>query len=160
MQMSMFSSEEPRASRSVSQDFAKDWLTLGETSCSPTLRLLHGIAPAGWFGRTSPEFYRVQKGEISRPSSEGWASSGMGGPTACLTLNTSEWPSDAAVCSLSDTLETGPVPRRFYLSSRACAGILRRSVRQGLALPERLRQALEMVATARHQSLSTGMATT
>lgn len=62
MQMSMFSLEAPPASPSASQDFAKAWLTLGETSPSPSLRLLTSIAPAGFFGRTSPEFYPVRGG--------------------------------------------------------------------------------------------------
>ena len=64
----------------------------------------------------------------------------------CWTLNTSEWPSAAAVCSLSDTLETGAVPQRFFLSAKACAGILRRAEKRGKALPQMLHQALSQVA--------------
>ena len=77
----------------------------------------------------------------------------MGSPTGFLTLNTSEWnhtlgpfPSDGGVCSLSDILETGGVPQRFYLSARACAGILRRAEKRGRALPPSLQQALEHAA--------------
>jgi hypothetical protein len=70
----------------------------------------------------------------------------MGSPTGFLTLNTSEWPSDAAVCSLSDTLETGDVPQRFFLSAKACQGILRRAEKRGKKLPPLLREALEAVA--------------
>jgi hypothetical protein len=66
----------------------------------------------------------------------------MGSPIECWTLNTSEWPSDAAVCSLSDTLETGDVPQRFFLSAKACQGILRRAEKRGKELPPSLRQAL------------------
>ena len=63
----------------------------------------------------------------------------MGSPTQFLTLNTSEWdhtlaPSlrDEGVCSLSDVLEAnGSVPRRFYLSAKACQGILRRAAKRG-----------------------------
>jgi hypothetical protein len=76
----------------------------------------------------------------------------MGSPTAFLTLNTSEFPSDDAVCSLSDVLETGEVPQRFYLSPRACAGILRRAEKRGKKLPARLRLALEAVAGATAQT--------
>jgi DNA (cytosine-5)-methyltransferase 1 len=50
------------------------------------------------------------------------------------------------VCSLSDILETGDVPRRFFLSARACRGILRRAEKRGKELPIQLRRALEMVA--------------
>jgi hypothetical protein len=72
--------------------------------------------------------------------------SGMGGPTESWTLNTSEYPSDAAACSLSDVLETGDVPLRFYLSARACRGILRRAERRERALPPALRTALLRLA--------------
>ena len=80
------------------------------------------------------------------PSSGAWASSGMGSPTECWTLSTTEWPSVAAVCSLSDTLETGDVPQRFFLSAKACKGILRRAANRGKELPEQLARALVAVA--------------
>jgi hypothetical protein len=70
----------------------------------------------------------------------------MGSPTERLTLSTSEWPSDAAVCSLSDILETGALPPRFFLSAKACAGILRRAEKRGKKLPEQLQAALSAVA--------------
>jgi hypothetical protein len=70
----------------------------------------------------------------------------MGSPTGFLTLNTSEWPSDADVCSLSDTLETGDVPQRFFLSAKACQGILRRAERRGKKLPPLLQLALHSAA--------------
>ena len=57
-------------------------------------------------------------------------------------LNTSAWPNDARVSSLSQVLETGPVPLRFYLSAKACAGILRRAEQRGKKLPARLKLAL------------------
>ena len=65
-----------------------------------------------------------------------WATSGMGSHTECLTLSTSEWPKDAVVCSLSSVLEpVSSIPSRFFLSSRACAGILRRAEKRGKELP-------------------------
>jgi hypothetical protein len=66
-----------------------------------------------------------------------------------LTLNTSEWHSAADVCLLSDVLETQPVPQRFFLSAKACKGILRRAERRGKKLPERLKAALLAVAEGR-----------
>ena len=117
-------------------------------SCSPSWALLAAIAPLGWCGRTCPACCPVDEDGISPPSCEGWRNSGMGSPTEFLTLNSSEWPSDAAVCSLSDILETGDVPRRFFLSARACAGILRRAVKRGKELPPRLEAALRMAAQA------------
>ena len=147
MQMSMFSSEELPVSPSQSQDCEKVWMTRVATSCLPTLPLLNAIGPSGWYGRTSPASYPVKEDEILPPYFEGWMNSGMGGRTECLTLSTSEWPNDAAACSLSDILETGNVPQRFFLSATACQGILRRADKRGKELPEALRLALEQVAT-------------
>jgi hypothetical protein len=70
----------------------------------------------------------------------------MGSPTECLTLSSSEWPNDAAVCSLSDILETGDVPLRFFLSATACRGILRRAEKRGKELPSALACALKETA--------------
>jgi hypothetical protein len=77
----------------------------------------------------------------------------MGSRTECWTLNTCEWgdgpePSRSAgdVSSLSDVLETGPLPPRFSLSKKACEGILRRSQRRAKVLPPMLKTALEAVA--------------
>jgi hypothetical protein len=65
---------------------------------------------------------------------------------AFSTLNTSAWPNDASVCSLSRVLETGPIPQRFFLSAKACSGILRRAEKRGKELPTTLRRALAQVA--------------
>jgi hypothetical protein len=51
---------------------------------------------------------------------------------------------------LSDTLETGDVPQRFFLSAKACAGILRRAEKRGKQLPELLQRALESAATTQN----------
>jgi len=51
------------------------------------------------------------------------------------------------VCSLSDILEdNGSVPQRFYLTAKACRGILRRAAKRGKELPPPLARALEAVA--------------
>ena len=79
-----------------------------------------------------------------------------------LTLSTSEWTGlaglslkDDGVCSLSDILETGDVPQRYYLSAKASAGILRRAEKRGKALPLVLRRALEEVASSAPISTAT-----
>lgn len=65
---------------------------------------------------------------------------------AYWTLNTSGCHSAAAV-SLSSVLEPeGSIPPKYYLSAKACAGILRRAARRGKALPPMLQRALEAVA--------------
>lgn len=136
--------EELPASPSPSPDSEGDWMTRVATSCSPSVQLLAAIGPSGWFGRTSPASCHLTEDGILEPSSGCWQNSGMGSPTEFLTLSTSEWPSDAAVCSLSDTLETGDVPQRFFLTPKACEGILRRAAKRGKELPSGLREALEM----------------
>jgi hypothetical protein len=50
---------------------------------------------------------------------------------------------------LSDILETGDVPQRFFLSATACRGILRRAEKRGKTLPAAL-------ATALHAALRPG----
>jgi hypothetical protein len=79
----------------------------------------------------------------------GWQNSGMGSPTEFLTLSTSEFHSAAVACSLSDVLEVGNVPQRYFLSARACAGILRRAAKRGKELPHALYAALMAVSTAK-----------
>ena len=59
-----------------------------------------------------------------------------------LMPNISAWPNVGAVCSLSQVLETGSIPQRYFLSSKACDGILRRAEARGKALPEPLLAAL------------------
>jgi hypothetical protein len=146
MQTSIFSLVEPPVSPSVSPDSEKDWLIRVATSRSRFLPLLTNTAPSGWSGRTSPACCQAMKDGTLVPSSGAWANSGMGGPTESWTLNTSEWPNDAVVCSLSQTLEAGSVPQRFYLSAKACLGILRRAEKRGKELPPALKMALKGVA--------------
>jgi hypothetical protein len=72
----------------------------------------------------------------------------MGGPTEALTLNLPVWHSGASVCSLLQVLEAGNVPQRYFLSVKACAGILRRAEKRGKKLPAQLQQALQAVVVA------------
>ena len=154
MQMSMFSLEEPLAKVSVSPDSEKDWQTRVATSPLRILPLLTSIGPSGWSGRTSPACCRLTEEKRLEPSSEGWGNSGMGGPTESWTLSISDWPNDASVCSLSQVLEAGNVPRRFYLTPRACAGILRRAEKRGKQLPPSLQAALSAVAHSARESVA------
>ena len=62
------------------------------------------------------------------------------------TPNTTSWHNDAGVCSLSQVLEQGSIPQRFFLSGKACAGILRRAEKRGKSLPPSLAAALQAVA--------------
>jgi hypothetical protein len=73
----------------------------------------------------------------------------MGGHTASLTLNTSAWHSEesesgyARTAILSQVLETGDHLRPYFLTAKACAGILRRVSAKGVSIPQDLRNALE-----------------
>jgi hypothetical protein len=125
---------------------------------------------AGSSGKTSP----ASCPSMTTPSARSWADwsaamppsirhAGEAGPTrvwfldpadaphgASWTPSTSAWRNDggASSCSLAQVLETGPLPMRFYLSPKACAGILRRAERRGKELPPALRRALEAVAAS------------
>lgn len=142
-----FLSEELPAKRSQSQDFAKDLLTSAATSHLSLYGWLKGFAPAGWFGKMSPVSCQLSEELPFVPFSQAWQNSGMGSPTGFLTLSTSECHSDAGVCSLSDILETGDLQQRFFLSPKACAGILRRAEKRGKELPSALKLALKAVVS-------------
>jgi len=150
---STFWSEEPHANPSLSLASAKDSATREATSCLHTLQSLNVSNLDGLSGKMSPVSCHQTEGGILVPSLARWATWGMGGPTECWTLSGSEWPRDVAVCSLSAVLETQPVPQRYFLSQKACAGILRRADRRGKELPAMLRHALQAVASSVSETL-------
>ena len=61
------------------------------------------------------------------------------------TLNTGVSPSDAKGSSLSQILQADP-PIKYYLSPKACMGILRRASERGKELPKKLARALKIQA--------------
>lgn len=63
-------------------------------------------------------------------------------------LNTSESPSVAVESSLSQILEAS-VPSKYYLTKKACSGILRRAKDREKELPPQLKDALELQAGIR-----------
>ena len=105
----------------------------------------------GSYGRTFREFSPQTADATSRTSSARLGNAGILLPTGLWTLNGCEWtgcperfPSDAGVCGLSDILETvGEHLRKYCLSLKACAGILRRAASRGKDLPARLAAALK-----------------
>ena len=95
-------------------------------------------------------FCRTTRGETSAPFFGPFRNSGTGSPTEFWTLNTSESPRDAVESSLSDVLvDPGNVPALYFLSRRACEGILRRAERRGRNLPPHLIEALTLAASRR-----------
>lgn len=111
------------------------------------------------FGRTSPEHCpparKARRGRISDACSEPWMTSGMVSHGEFWTRSSSESPNAAAVCSLSEVLETD-APPKYCLSPTACAGILRRAETRGKPLPPELREALEEVALSRSDADAQG----
>ena len=122
------------------------------------------------FGRTSPEPSAATKEQTSKPSSKRSAKSQTQPPMfLCLrkngtslapswatdgawlsepwTRNFGEYPSAAVESTLSQILEAN-APEKYYLSKKACEGILRRAERRGKVLPQMLKEALEEVCNA------------
>ena len=120
------------------------------------------------FGKTSSEPSAPTKAKISGSSSKrssksssrkpmcleyrkadgptpiaGWVQNGAL-LTELSTLNTGESHSVAVESTLSSILEDN-VPEKYFLSAKACEGILRRAERRGKELPTMLREALEYV---------------
>lgn len=111
--------------------------------------------PLGSSSRMFPDFSVVTTDETLRKSSGfSWSSAGMGFNGVCLTANFSESPNDAVVCSLSDVLESH-VPPRFYLTPRACRGVIRRAKKRKRTLLPRLHQALAFVGSLREDEWKT-----
>ena len=67
--------------------------------------------------------------------------------TELLMHNIGEFPSEDAASTLSQILQA-EVPEKYYLSQKACLGILRRASARGKELPAVLKAALERQASA------------
>jgi hypothetical protein len=142
-----FSWGELPASHSASPESEVEWMTRVVNLPLHMQESLPSIAHGGLYGKMSPEFCPQTKDGISLPLSGNWSNSGMACAGECWTLSTLEFPNDGKESLLSDILETGALPPRFFLSAKAARGILRRAEKRGKELPERLRRALDQVAT-------------
>ena len=120
------------------------------------------------FGKTCPEPFQATRAKTSKTSSKSSAiSKGKGFlfldlrrgngiltgaswemvgalPGESMMLNTGVSPSVAKESTLSQILEAN-APEKYYLSAKACAGILRRAEKRGKELPPMLKEALEEV---------------
>jgi len=148
------------AKASPQPENAVDWMTTDRDLPSDLLSWLQKCAPATSSGKTSPEFLAAEtdatlkhfwdcsldgvsvavSSEILESLSEPVTPTASHGE--CLMLNTSEFHSDAAVCLLSDIL-IGEVPPKYYLSPRACSGILRRAEKRNKPIMPWLKAALQ-----------------
>lgn len=142
------------ARRSPSPGSDRDSKTRAATLRSHTLQLLTDTDPASSSGKMSRVSCHQTEDGILEPSSGRWSNSGMGSLTEFWTLNTCEFTAtdglflnDDGVSSLSDILEAGNVPRRYYLTAQACRGILRRAGHCHKKLPGQLEEALKAVGS-------------
>ena len=143
-QLTLFAEDSP-ARTSPLPDAARAWLESAADSGTSSIEYYRKLNLSGLSSKMSPAYYPAPEEEILPPSFKGWRNSGMALPGGFLTLNTSEFPSAASVCLLSDILETD-VPPKYYLSAKACRGILRRAERRGKKLPAALAAALASAA--------------
>ena len=126
--------------------------------------------PVGFVGRMSPALSPQIPDTISKQSSKLLSGSSIRTPrclcliktdgltptytwvqdsallTVLSTVNIGDYPNAENASSLSAILQAN-VPEKYYLSPRACRGILRRASERGKELPEVLRVALERQAS-------------
>ena len=138
----------------------------------PQQMTIEDLYPAKWCWRTYQGHCQAEtpKEKISEPSSKKRQGSpsrmplfldlrGDGGATAeqswemgglllgeYTTRSFGESPKEGVESRLSQILQD-EVPPKYYLSEKACQGILNRATRRGKELPKELREALETQAT-------------
>lgn len=94
--------------------------------------------------QTAPMFLCLRKDGLNRDAcTMNWGGGALHGEYTMLSFG--EFPREENVSHLSQILEDS-APQRYYLSERACLGILNRAERRGKELPEILREALEKQA--------------
>lgn len=109
------------------------------------VRCIREVKPAWLVWENVPGALSSSRGKISDACSSPWLNSGIVCLGEYLTLNISEYPKHAEECMLSDILET-TVPSRYFLTAKACQGILRRCEKVGRPLPLPMKEALEKQA--------------
>ena len=149
-------SEEPPVSHSRSLEDERDWIIQTATSPLSFLEFARKHVPSGSYGKMCLESCPQTMDETSSRSGKKWRSAGIQSPGESLMLDLHEaghiplqCHNDADVCLLSDILETtGDHLRRYFLTPKACRGILLRAERRGRRLPTHLYKALAAVAHA------------
>ena len=93
-----------------------------QDSCLSILELFKRYVQNGSFGKTSPAFYRAEKGMISDFCSTPLRNSGIVSHGEYWTRNTLEYPSNVEECSLSDVLEMGGGPAEVLFECESLLG--------------------------------------
>ena len=129
-----------------------------ETLGSELLRKYQDSVKRACSSRNSHERERAYMGKLSDHPNGPWMSSGVVSNGEFWTRSMCEYPAGttkdengneipvAKIAYLSDVLETENVPEKYYLSPRACAGIIRRAENRGKQLPKVLNDVLYRVA--------------
>ena len=143
-QLTLFA-EDSRAKITALQESAAAWLVTVALSGGKCTGSLLSAAPSGLLEKMYLGSCPATEAVTSLPSLPALLNSGMASRGLLLTLNTSEWRNDGDACSLSGILEESPDPK-YFLSPKACAGILRRAEKRGKELPPALGSALRAVA--------------
>ena len=144
-QLTLFVEDSPAKTCPLPES-GRDWLESEAGFGLSSIALLQNLSQSGLLSRTSLAFYPQTEEPTSLSSFAGWSNAGMASPGGYSTLSISEWPNAAAVCSLSEVLEMD-VPQKYFLSAKACLGILQRAERRGKELPGLLERALTAVAS-------------
>ena len=124
---------------------ARGWLERNQDCGLSYGRFLRKLDRESASLKMSLAFYPLTEDGTLPSSFAGWGNCGIMSLGQSWTHNGLEWRKDAAVCSLSEVLEMDVQPK-YFLSPRACQGILKRSGRRGKRLPPSLQAALEQVA--------------
>jgi hypothetical protein len=151
-QLTLFAGDSP-AKTLASQENDVDLLATALASGTSLHESLMRLNQRGWSSKTCQAYSLLPTEKILPPSFSGWRSAGMAWGGESLTLKASDLPSDASVCLLSEVLEHH-VDARYYLSPKACNGILNRAKKRGKTVPEALRQALEAMASAQEDTIA------
>lgn len=118
--------EERRASLFRFKGAELEWLTKEGVSRCDSGKLWLRLTRAGSSGKTSPTSYRLTEDGDLPESFNGWGNAGISVHGEYLTLNTSESPNAAVVCSLSEVIDHGDTLGRHYLSIDQMKNMLRR----------------------------------
>lgn len=121
-----------------------EWLTFAANCRCGSVRLWLAASRDGSYGKTSKTLLGSTEEGLLPASFSGWGNSGIAVRGECWTLDTSEFPSDGAECSLSRIIDRGDTLGRCYLSREQMAKMLRRLEKYGKEneLTQALRAAL------------------
>ena len=128
----------------MSQSLAEELVSLGQEvdSSGMPFDLLGKSKHTRSSWRMCRDYFQATKAAISESLSLKWPTQGIATSSGEFWIrSSSEFPNAAVESSLLEVLEKTSNPR-YFLSSKACEGILRRANRRGKVLPKALEDAL------------------